>query len=479
MIEIDGKKAYTNRMSKSKKSLSETSNIGDKRLDKRLEKICESFSKHLEASIPQSHADISQMKAGYNFFKHKKVNAEKIINAHLEHHQQKRHKIVKQTLLCPQDKTEVDFTGNKSAKQFGPLNHLNQRGFLLQSTLITSEKGVPIGLFKQSSIIRKEETFSKRTQHKSFPRQPIENKETNHWLQHFEELQDYFRDCPAIEVFCTNDREGDLYELFAKQSSDNVHLIVRSQHNRLLEDENQRLHDKVKSSPIQTRQTIKVTDRRTSKQRKAKVQIRYTSATIKLGAPTKWQKKLKPIKLWAMQVEEINPPKGYKAVQWILLTTYPINTLEDALRINRYYVLRWIIERFHYTLKSGAKIKDLQLTTPKRVLNAVACYSISAVNIMRMNYLARACPEMTALDAGFEIKQLKILFAYVKKHISKNITFDKDHPPTIRQVIIFIARIGGFTNFSNQPFPGLKTFWRGWNIFNFILTAYAINVNEL
>ena len=131
-------------------------------------------------------------------------------------------------------------------------------------------------------------------------------------------------------------------------------------------------------------------------------------------------------------------------------------------------------------LKSGAKIKDLQLTTHKRVLNAIAVYSISAVNIMRINYLARFYPEMNAIDAGFEIGQLKLLFAYVKTHIKKSVRFDQHAPPNIRQTVIYIARIGGFTNFSNQPFPGLKTFWRGWNNFNLILnTAFAINVNEL
>lgn len=465
--------------SKNKNKDSIKSEFGDKRLDVRLEKIHKKFTKHLESSIPQNHADRSQMKAGYNFFKNEKVNPEKIMKIHRNEHQCNRDKVVKQVLLCAQDKTELDFTGKKSAKDFGPLNHLNQRGCLLQSSLLMSESGIPIGMFKQDSIIRKDENFGKRKPPRK--RQPIEEKETYHWLTHFKELQDFFRDSPGIEVFCTNDREGDLYELYALQNSENVHLIVRSDHNRMLDEQgDERLHDKVKNSRVRHTTTIKVTDRRTCKKRKAKVEIRYIPARIKLGEPSKWQKGLAPINLWAIEVKEINPPKGYKAVQWILLTTYPINTIEDALRINKYYVLRWIIERFHFVLKSGAKVKDLQLNTAKRVLNAVATYSISAVNVMRINYLARFYPEVNALDAGFELWQLKVLFAYIKTHINKNIQFDDKEPPNIRQTVIYIARIGGFTNYSNQPFPGLKTFWRGWNNFNLILnTAFAINVNEL
>ena len=459
--------------------LKETCDFGDKRLNERLGKICNNFSKCLEASIPENHLERSQMKAGYNFFKNKKVSVDKIIEGHRDLHQENRKTIQKQILLCPQDKTELDFTGKKSAKKFGPLNHLKQKGCILQNSLITSEKGVPIGMFKQSSIIRSVKGFSKRNNRG--PRQPIEEKETYHWLTHYNDLQDYFRDCPGVEVFCTNDREADIYELFAAKNTENVHLIIRSKHNRTLDEPGkQGLHDKVKSSDVKHTCTIEITDRRTCKKRKTKVELRYTAATIKLGSPSKWQKELPSVKLWAIEVKEINPPKGYEAVQWILLTTYPINSITDALRINGYYVLRWVIERFHYVLKSGAKIKDLQLHEPQRVLNAIAVYSISAVNVMRINYLARFHPGMDAVQAGFEIWHLKVLFAYVKAHIDKRVIFNKNAPPDIRQTVIYIARMGGFTNFSNQVFPRLKTFWKGWNNFNLALnTAFAINVNEL
>ena len=464
---------------KNNNRLKETCDFGDKRLNSRLAKICNNFSKYLEASIPQNHMERSQMKAGYNFFKNKKISVSKIIAGHRDLHQEHRKTMHHQVLLCAQDKTELDYTNKKSSKKFGPLNHLNQKGCLLQSSLITSEKGVPIGLFKQSNITRTIEGFSKRKNKGGL--QPIEAKESFHWINHYKELQEYFRDCKGVEVFCTNDREADIYELFSAKNSDNVHLIVRSRHNRTLDHTDyQDLYGKLKSSETKHVCTIKVTDRRSCKKRKAKVALRYTDATIKLAYPNKWQKNLKPIKLWAIEVKEINPPKAYKPIQWILLTTYPIESVRVALRINKYYVLRWVIERFHYVLKSGAKVKELQLHEPQRVLNAVAAYSISAVNIMRINYLARFYPDISALEAGFNLWQLKVLFAYITTHINKKAAFDKNAPPNIRQTVVYIAQMGGFTNFSNQDFPGLKTFWKGWNNFNLIInTAIAINFKQL
>ena len=85
-----------------------------------------------------------------------------------------------------------------------------------------------------------------------------------------------------------------------------------------------------------------------------------------------YQKGLPPVTLWAIKVEEPNPPKGIKPVKWILLSSKEITNTSIAKTIVRYYELRWLIERFHYVLKVGAGVTDLQLETPQRILKAVA-----------------------------------------------------------------------------------------------------------
>lgn len=460
--------------------LSDYANLGDARLNKRLAKICNQFSKSFASSIPNSSSTRSQAKAAYNFFDNKKVSMPKIIAGHREVHQRDKKKVQKQTLLVPQDSTNLDYTKTRSAKDFGPLCYEHQRGCILHNSMIISSSGVPIGLFKQSTIIRSDEDFGKK---KAKPRliQPIEEKESYRWIEHFKELQDYYSPYPDIEVFSICDREGDMHELFCAQDSSNVHLIVRSKHNRSLVEESSgtespslKLHDKVAASPVQARYKIKVTNRKTCKKRKAEVELRFCPVKVKVSYPNKWQKDLPAVSLWVVQITEINPPKGKKAVQWTLLSTKPVETVLAAKTIIRYYELRWLIERFHYVLKSGGKITDLQLGTPKRILNAVAAYSVGAINVMRMNYLAREHPDLTIYDLGISPEEYRILYQYAHVNMDKRLVFAVDDPPSIKEYVIVIARLGGFTKYNtkNSILPGLKTFWRGWKKFQAIQKTY-------
>lgn len=448
--------------------IKEYMDLGDARLNKRSGKIFQNLSLHLDKTIPAAFPNRGEMKAVYNFFKHEAVTMKKLNEGHSKTHQRNRKNVHKQVLLAPQDTTELDFSNKRSAKELGPLNHLHQRGLRLHSSLIMSEKGVPSGVFKQTSIIRSDEKFGKRNNRKV---EPIEDKESNRWLEHHDALEDFYNPFPNIEVFDICDREADMMELFAAYRGKNVHLIVRSKFNRRVINEDgstTKLWTKLDESSVKKTYTIEINDRSTGKQRKAKVELKFCHATIELAAPNQYQKDLKPQKIWAVQIQEINPPKGKKPIKWIILTTKEVNDTNMARTIIRYYELRWIIERFHYVLKSGAEIKELQLTTQSRILNAITCYSIASVKVMTINYLARFYPKTKITEIGILLRHVEALFTYAKKYVDKKIQFQKDEPPSIRKFVIVVAQLGGFTNFSNQPFPGLKTFWKGWSIFNII-----------
>lgn len=454
---------------KNNKLLSDYTDFGDKRLNARLGKICNQMSKGFGASIPSSSRCRSEMKGIYRFFKNKKVSMQKIIEGHRAVHQKDRDKVLKQTLLIAQDSTTMDYTRKRSAQNFGPICYKYHRGFILHNSMVISSTGVPIGLFKQTALIRSDESLG--TSYTN--RVPIEEKESYRWIEHFEELQNYYAPYPNIEVFNVCDREADIYELFCKKQAPNVHLIVRSQHNRKLLDKS-KLHQKVASSPVQCNYRIKVTDRETGKKRKAQVALRFCQVELKLHTPKAWQKELPSLSLSVLQVEETNPPKGKKGVKWILLSTKPIKTISEAKTIIRYYELRWLIERFHYILKSGGQVTKLQLKDSKRILNAVSTYSVSAINLMRMNYLAREHPELNIYQAGVSSQEYRILYLYVNKNMDKRLEFKKDDPPSIREYVIVIARLGGFMKYNskNSVLPGLKTFWRGWIKYEEIKQTY-------
>ena len=67
----------------------------------------------------------------------------------------------------------------------------------------------------------------------------------------------------------------------------------------------------------------------------------------------------------------------------------------DAERAVRYYALRWLVERDHFTMKSGCQVERLQLQTAERLDRAVATYSAVAWRLLWLTYEARRHPEQS------------------------------------------------------------------------------------
>jgi hypothetical protein len=51
--------------------------------------------------------------------------------------------------------------------------------------------------------------------------------------------------------------------------------------------------------------------------------------------------------------EEENPNPGVNPISWLLLTSLDISSFESAITCVRWYSYRWLIERYHFVLKSG------------------------------------------------------------------------------------------------------------------------------
>jgi hypothetical protein len=81
-------------------------------------------------------------------------------------------------------------------------------------------------------------------------------------------------------------------------------------------------------------------------------------------------------------VEEENRSPGVSPISWLLLTSLDINGLEDVVCCVSWYTHRWLIERYHYALKSGCGIEKLQLETARRIHMALATYSIVAWRLL-------------------------------------------------------------------------------------------------
>jgi hypothetical protein len=140
----------------------------------------------------------------------------------------------------------------------------------------------------------------------------------------------------------------------------------------------------------------------------------------------------------------------------LLLTTLTVNSFEDAVRCIRWYTYRWLIERYHYVLKSGCRIEQLQLETADRIKKALATYAIVAWRLLWLIYSSREHPDIPCAPV-LEIHEWQSLYCHV--HAT---SIPPTTPPSLQQAVLWIAKLGGFLARQHDGNPGVKTIWRGW-----------------
>ena len=153
---------------------------------------------------------------------------------------------------------------------------------------------------------------------------------------------------------------------------------------------------------------------------------------------------------------EKNTPEGVEPLEWLLLTNLTINNFADTLEKVKWYCLRWRIETFHKILKSGFKVEECRLQTAKRLIRYLTVMSVLAWRIFFITLIARADPQRPCSGILCD-EEWKVL--YTKTHGTKSFP---SKTPTIKEVVLWIAKLGGFLCRKNDKDPGPITLWRGW-----------------
>lgn len=451
--------------------------FGDSRLQSRFKTLCEHFEMGLTAAIPQICETKAMTKSAYRFFDNKNVTVEKMLQEHRAELESGLSAVHCGRVLQLSDSSELDYTGKKGASTLGSLNYLYQKGMLLHSSVLLSEIGLPLGLLWQNYIVRSEEDFGKSEERMGLP---IEEKETQRWLDHFEEGQNWLthasQTCPETELVYVADSEADIMELFQSRRMQNAHLLIRSKHDRLLADKTSHLYSTLRALVPQGRYEQQIVDAKTLLKRTAILEVRFCPVQLVQHRKVKSKPNRSVVQFQAIHIKEIDPPEGLdKPIEWVLLTTLPVTSFEEALTVIRYYLLRWLIERFHYLLKSGgAAVEELQLERVHRLQNAVTIYSIATFKAFKIRYWAEKCPSGKISEAGISPVEYQALYIYAHHAVDKKIVFDPDNQPTIEHFCEVLGRIAGFMPSSRQKLPGLKIISRALLKLRHITDAYLI-----
>lgn len=419
----------------------------DKRLFNRLVRIVEDLAAKPNSSVAEACGNWAATKGVYRFWDSERVTPEGIRASHREATVER---IGGQPLvLAIQDTTDLDFTHHPATQGLGPLEHPALRGLKVHSVLAVSEGGVPQGLLQQAVWARDPEDVGKR--HRRRQRETAD-KESQRWLTAVQGTEDVVPiDASVVTVA---DREADIYDLFALPRRAGSELLIRAAHNRRVNDVGY-LWQTVEQAPLAGHYTFTLQRKEEMPARQATLTVRFRQVRVQPPGHRHSRAALPAVPITAVLAQEEAVPEGVKPVRWLLLTTLAVTTLEAALCCVRWYSYRWLIERYHFVLKSGCHVEELQLETAERLENALATYCIVAWRLLWLTYEARRIPEAPS-SLALETHEWQALYCTIHKT-----SIPPAEPPTLQQAVRWIAQLGGFLGRRSDGQPGVKTIWRG------------------
>lgn len=397
--------------------------------------------------MPQASESAAESQSIYRFWANPTVRVSAIVNSHRDGVRARARDY--ETVLAIQDTTDLNYTSHRQTKGLGFINQTAQQGMKVHSCFAVSGTGAPLGVLHQYCWSRKQASGKRLQRRKT----PIAKKESYRWLQGVKAAEEGL----AETQHCVHvgDREADIFELFAQPRSDRSDLLIRATHNRKVQHELGYLIPAIEQARVLGHLTIALQRNPKRPPRTAHLELRAMPVILEVPRNHPKPHNLESVTLNAILVEENSvPTDGSPPIRWLLLTSLPIETVEQGVQCVQWYRYRWLIERFHYTLKSGCGIEDLQLETAFRLRKALATYSIIAWRLMWLTYQARLTPEVSC-EVVLQPAEWRLLRRkFVPKSRSKK-------PPTLRHAMIWIAQLGGFLARKRDGDPGVKTLWRG------------------
>ncbi len=451
--------------------------LGDKRLDARLVKLCKSFSEAPESPINQACADWAETKAAYRFFQNENVDVGRIMSAHRAKTAMRA--AAHGTVLALQDTSYFVYTNHPKTEGLGKMSlkkgkniaKIYSNGLVMHTCLAVTTEGVPLGLLDQRIFARKLRPEAQRRSAVGRSIQdilPVEEKESYRWIETLETSAA----APArTQVVTVCDRECDFYDFFRSADRLEAPVLVRACQNRTVnrgsryaEKEVTKLWNHIAEQPTSGSYTVQVSARgktrhckgRTARAALMDVKFRAFTMNPPRNHPEHGTTALPNIQLQAIHALERHPPEGEEPVEWMLLTNLPVTTFNEACQRVRWYSLRWRIEMYFKVLKSGFRVEACRLGTADRLARYLALMSVVAWRLFTVTLIARTNPSMCCSTFLSE-QEWTVLSIKVTKNREP-----PTMPPTIADAVTWIARLGGYLARKGDGPPGTLALWRGW-----------------
>jgi Transposase DNA-binding/Transposase DDE domain len=445
-----------------------TSHFRDRRLSRRLGLIVEKLSQHPSMGFPKVFSS-AELEAAYRFFGNPVVTPDRILSGHFD--ATRKRCLEERTSLVIHDTTTLSYRSDGQRKGLGRLQTLGQT-FFAHAALVIADDDTrrPLGIAGLEMWARGEDKVS--------------GQEQARWRRTVSAVSTQMAEASLIHLM---DREGDDYALLSHLTDGGHRFVIRAKHNRILGEKAPNLPQKLNDALATVERVMeraatlskRVDAKRSLQQKKIHPSRATRVATLAVGATAvvlqrpaphprdsdeKRSLSLAPtIALNVVRVWEPAPPADTAPIEWVLLTTEPVETTEELLRVVDRYRARWTIEEFFKALKTGCAYESRQLGDYESLTNALAVFAPIACQLLVLRSEAARAPDAAA-ETVIPADQVEVLRALGRRKLPS--------APTVYDIVLAIAALGGHIAYGNRP-PGwltlargyaeLLTLTRGWN----------------
>jgi hypothetical protein len=433
--------------------------LGDVRRTRRLVKLGAQMAGNSSGTIPQQTGRLADMKAAYRLFAQEAVTHEAICMPHWQRTREETSALPVVFLI--QDTTELDFTYHSKTRGLAPIGNGGGRGLHQQNVLaVDPARKVPIGLMYQRHHRRQEapdgETRLQRRQ------RPLAERESFWWVEAIRSIGSAPQAVRWVHIL---DRGGDAFAVYDAIHETETDFIIRAAQDRQIVPNGHHGHlfDYVRSLPSLGERELTV---RVAGSSPRKAMLKVASGTV-MFLPSSTEPELchrPPVSCQVVRVWEDPPPCDAEGLEWILLTSLPTATFEQAGYVSGGYALRWLVEELHKSEKTGCRVEERQLRDTDRLEPLIGLLSVLAVRLLELKFVAREEPDRLACDL-FGDEAVQVMARYLEC---------ADVDLTVGVFWRGIGRLGGHPGRKRDGPLGWLRAWRGWQAFQLILLGASL-----
>ena len=439
--------------------------LGDERRAARLIRIAAGLAAKPGIAI-SSCCGKSGAQAICRFLGRPEVGVESVL---LPHRQETLHRVRQlDRVIAVQDTSHLDFGGRADLEGAGPIGTSEDSlGLMMHSTLMVSPDKTPVGVAGIQIWGREPKQRGKR---KDRRKKQVKEKESQKWLVGLTAAESCTP--PGKHLLVVSDRESDVFALFVASRRETTDLLVRLSHNRAIKDEeHEYILDAAAGADVIGEYEVTVAKRSSRAERKATLEIKSVRVMLKPPRHRTPDIPNTPVEVWVIEAKEKGAPEGVEGLHWLLITTGRSDSYESAVCGVRDYTVRWVIEEYHYILKTGCRIERYQIETADRLEPAIAVNAVVAWRLLHLTKTARESPEDSASKVCTDL-EAKVLEQWLRKEREKV----PERIRTVKDFVMGVAIMGGFLESRYTGRPGPKTIWRGLKRLGDMVLGYHLAI---